>query len=136
MGSDDLLSLSLPADPESVAVARQAVARRAEQIGFGEPTVGDLKTVVSEACGNVVRHAYAGADEPGPLEVEMSRQDDTLQVIVRDQGCGMRPRPDGARSGLRMGLLLIGALSSCFQLASARERGTKLTIRLPLPRAA
>jgi serine/threonine-protein kinase RsbW len=136
MGPDDLLSLSLPADPESVAVARRAVARRAEQSGFGEPVVGDLKTVVSEACGNVVRHAYADADRPGSLEVEMCREGDALRVVVRDRGCGMQPRRNDAPSSLQMGLLLIGALSSCFQLASARERGTTLTMKLPLPRTA
>ena len=31
--------------------------------------VADLKTVVTEACTNVIIHAYRGDDGPGPLEV-------------------------------------------------------------------
>ena len=33
-----------------------------------EPGLADLKTVVTEACMNVVVHAYQG--QPGPLTVE------------------------------------------------------------------
>ena len=40
----------------------------AEEIGMDAPGVADLKTVVTEACMNVVVHAYGG--DPGPLSVE------------------------------------------------------------------
>ena len=51
--------------------------------------VADLKTVVTEACMNVVVHAYE--DEPGPLEVSAYRDGDALVVTVRDRGAGIRP---------------------------------------------
>src|SRR5699024_6191551 len=66
---DDTLRLELPALSENVARVRSAVAERAEAYGLAAALVADLKTVVSEACANVVLHAYAGAAEPGPLEV-------------------------------------------------------------------
>ncbi len=48
---------------------RHALAGLADRIGMDEPGIADLKTVVTEACMNVVVHAYP-ADEPGLLEVE------------------------------------------------------------------
>ena len=59
--SDDQsgLLITLPGRPENVAVVRHAVAGLAEQIGMDEPGIADLKTVVTEACMNVVVHAYA-----------------------------------------------------------------------------
>ena len=56
-----------PARAENVIVVRQAVAGLGEALGLTDQRVDDLKTVVSEACNNVVLHAYEG--EPGPLDV-------------------------------------------------------------------
>ena len=54
------LQMSLPARAENVAVVRHALAGLAERIGMDEPGIADLKTVVTEACMNVVVHAYPG----------------------------------------------------------------------------
>ena len=52
------LQIRLPAKAENVAVVRHALAGLAEEIGMDEAGVADLKTVVTEACMNVVVHAY------------------------------------------------------------------------------
>ena len=39
-------------------MVRHALAGLAEEIGMDETGVADLKTVVTEACMNVVVHAY------------------------------------------------------------------------------
>jgi anti-sigma regulatory factor (Ser/Thr protein kinase) len=100
---------------------------------MASPVIADLKTVVSEACANVVLHAYDGAADPGPLEVEMARERARVRVVVRDRGIGIRPQPKNTHASLRMGLLLIGAISTCFQLRSSRDRGTELSMKLALP---
>ncbi len=128
MQTQEPLRLALAAEPENVAVVREAVAEHAEQIGVAGVGIDDLKTVVSEACGNVVRHAYPTPGE-GFLEVEMLEQDASIKLVVRDYGAGIRPGPIDP-GGLRMGLLLIGALSSSFSLFSARGQGTELTVTL------
>lgn len=130
---DDTLRLELPALPENVALVRSAVVERAEAYGLAPAVVADLKTVVSEACANVVLHAYAGAAEPGPLEVEMSREAKSVKLVVRDRGAGIRPQPKNPHVSLKMGLLLIGALVSSFQLRSAHDLGTELSMDLALP---
>ena len=58
------LQMVLPAKSENVAVIRHALAGLAEEIGMDEPGLADLKTVVTEACMNVVVHAYQGAARP------------------------------------------------------------------------
>lgn len=124
------LSITLPARSENVAVVRHAVAGLAEELGMREPAVGDLKTVVTEACMNVVVHAYEG--EPGPLEVEAIPNDSELTVIVRDFGSGIRPQPEDERPSLRIGLTLIAALSSSFEISGGLNQGTRITMRMPL----
>src|SRR4051795_1160835 len=90
------LEMSLPARAENVAVVRHALAGLAEEIGMDAPGVADLKTVVTEACMNVVVHAYEG--EPGPLNIEAKPGEDGLTVTVRDSGIGIRPRPEVEQS--------------------------------------
>ena len=120
----------LPARSENVAVIRHALAGLAEEIGMDEPGLADLKTVVTEACMNVVVHAYDG--RPGPLSVEAKPDEDGLTVVVRDEGIGIRPQADPARDSLRLGLSLIAALSSSFSISGGLDRGTEITMRVPL----
>jgi Histidine kinase-like ATPase domain len=96
-----------------------------------EPSLADLKTVVTEACMNVVVHAYPG-QENGPLEVEVASELDGITVVVRDHGGGIRPRPDVERPSLRIGLTLIAALSSSFEISGGADRGTEIRMHLPL----
>ena len=123
--------MSLPARAENVAVVRHALAGLADRIGMDEPGIADLKTVVTEACMNVVVHAYP-ADEPGLLEVEATPELDGLTIAVRDYGMGIRPRPDVDRPSLRIGLTLIAALSKSFEIKGGVDRGTEIRMHLPL----
>jgi serine/threonine-protein kinase RsbW len=120
----------LPARSENVAVVRHALAGLAEEIGMDEGGVADLKTVVTEACMNVVVHAYRG--EPGPLSVEAEPDAEGLTVIVRDEGVGIRPEADIEHSSLRLGLSMIAALSSSFKISGGLDHGTEVTMRVPL----
>src|SRR5882757_7464390 len=123
--------MSLPAKAENVAVVRQAIAGRAERIGMDEAAIADLKTVVTEACMNVVVHADP-EDETGLLEIEAVPDLDGLTMAVRDFGRGISPRPGVDRPSLRIGLALIAALSSSFEISGGVERGTEIRMHVPL----
>jgi len=125
--------MSLPAKAENVAVVRHALAGLAERIGMDEAGVADLKTVVTEACMNVVVHAYPEG-QPGPLEIEAAPDLDGLTVVIRDYGLGIRPRSAEGdhRPSLRIGLTLIAALSSSFEIKGGVDRGTEIRMHLPL----
>jgi anti-sigma regulatory factor (Ser/Thr protein kinase) len=129
MQNDDRLHIALPAQAGSLPVARRAIGAHAEKLGIASGGVADLKTVVSEACANVVRHAYEGQDEPGTLEVDLNPEARELSMVVRDFGGGIRPWPSGDVPSLRLGLPIIGALSSSFHLVSVLSQGTEITIR-------
>jgi anti-sigma regulatory factor (Ser/Thr protein kinase) len=126
------LSFRLPAEPQNVGRARDEVARCAETLGLPPEAVDDLKTIVSEACANIVRHAYPEGAAERPMEVELDRDEGDLKVVIRDSGSGIRP-PTGKRpSSLRLGFILIGSLADCLQLRSERGRGTELLLKVPL----
>lgn len=111
-------------------MVRHALAGLAEQVGMDEAGVADLKTVVTEACMNVVVHAYRG--DPGPLSVEAEPDPEGLTVVVRDEGVGIRPEADIEHSSLRLGLAMIAALSSSFKISGGLDQGTEVTMRIPL----
>ena len=109
------LQLKLPARAENVAVVRHAFGGFAEVLRVDEQTLADIKLAVTEACTNVVIHAY-DSDEPGSLEVEATIDDSRLMVVIRDSGRGIVPRPDSP--GLGLGLPLIATLSESLELGT------------------
>jgi serine/threonine-protein kinase RsbW len=111
------LRIRLPAKPENVAVVRQALTGLGDAYELDPDFLSDIRTAVTEACNNVVIHAYPG-DEPGLLEVEADPGNgDSVDVLVRDYGAGLQPNtvPSGERS-LGLGLPLIAALSRQFEI--------------------
>jgi serine/threonine-protein kinase RsbW len=125
--NDGGLELTLPATAENVIVVRQAIAGVAEALGLDPSRIADLKTVVTEACNNVVLHAYEG--DPGPLQVTAEPGDDQLIVEVADQGHGFRPRASEGDASLGLGLPLIAALSDSFEISGGAGHGSRTTIR-------
>src|SRR3954447_14316840 len=84
------IRLTLPARAENVALVRHVVGALAEAVHLSPAVVEDVKLAVTEACTNVVRHAYAGRE--GALEVEVEpTQDESLTVVVTDHGRGLQP---------------------------------------------
>jgi serine/threonine-protein kinase RsbW len=124
------LQMRLPAKAENVAVVRHALAGLAEEIGMDEPGLADLKTVVTEACMNVVVHAYP--DGLGPLVIEAEPDSEGLTVVVSDSGSGISPQAESERASLKLGLSLIAALSSSFSISGGLDRGTEVMMRVPL----
>jgi serine/threonine-protein kinase RsbW len=121
-GASDV-RLTLPARPENVAVVRHVLGAFAEALRLPDPVIEDMRLAVTEACTNVVRHAYADG-EPGPVEILIRPVGDTLQVIVSDRGRGIGPSGDTAGPGL--GLPLIAALAHELEIAPAGEAGSRL----------
>jgi serine/threonine-protein kinase RsbW len=121
------LRLTLPATAENVMVVRQAVAGLGEALGLSGPRIADLKTVVTEACNNVVLHAYE--DESGPLEVTAEPGQGELEIVIADEGKGFRPRANASGPSLGLGLPLIAALSDSFEISGGAGQGSRTTIR-------
>ena len=122
---DSDVRLTLPARPENVAVVRHVLGAFAEALHLPADVVEDMRLAVTEACTNVVRHAYDDV-EPGPLEIVIRPAGEVLDVIVSDRGRGIGPSPDTAGPGL--GLPLIAALVHSLEIQHAPRAGSRLAM--------
>ncbi len=89
----------------------------------------DVNTAVTEACNNVVAHAYEGGE--GPLEVNVYAGIDVLAVTVLDHGVGMPATDERERdSGYGgLGLAVIDSLSREVEFAEPVGGGTEVRMR-------
>jgi anti-sigma regulatory factor (Ser/Thr protein kinase) len=128
--------LTMPARAEGVAVVRQALAGMADALDFDAAVLADMKMAVSEACTNVVVHAYGDSD--GQLEVEMAASDVGLTIRVRDHGRGIQPQVNQSREvpALGLGLPLMAALSDSFEVQGGAGQGTEVRMTFTYAREA
>ncbi len=119
----------MAAEPSSVRLVRSEIMR-----WFGELNQADdrlaasIAVAVSEAVGNVVRHAYPGASA-GRVEVEAQLEDSTIVVSVSDGGTGMTAGVSREHNG--MGLPVIGRLADGVTVVSD-DGGTRLSMRFDM----
>jgi serine/threonine-protein kinase RsbW len=117
--------LTMPARPENVAVIRHVLGAFAEALRLPATLVEDMRLAVTEACTNVVRHAYRDG-EPGPIDVTIRPGGGRLDLVVADRGRGIGPSPDTSGPGL--GLPLITALADSVDFRHAPTRGSRLAM--------
>jgi serine/threonine-protein kinase RsbW len=126
------IELELPARAANIAVVRHAFGALGEAFAVDEETLSNIRLAVTEACTNVVVHAYPD-DHEGPLEVHATLRDEKLEVVVRDKGLGIAPRADS--TGLGLGLPLIASLTESVQLGRGEDERTEVRMTFPLPHA-
>ena len=122
------LELTLPARAENVAVVRHAVGGLGEVLEVDDQTLSDIKLAVTEACTNVVVHAYAESE--GPMGLRASIDDRRLLLVVTDRGRGIVPRPDSP--GLGLGLPLIATLAESLELGTGELEETEVRMTFDL----
>src|SRR3954462_5835857 len=122
------LELTLPARPENVAVARHAIGGVAGVVAGPDQTLADVKLAVTEACTNVVVHAYPNGE--GPMGLRATVRDAVLRVVVVDEGRGILPRADSPGPGL--GLPPIASLAESLEVGTGTndETEVRMTFRL------
>ena len=125
-----VLRLELEARAENVSVVRHRLADCLAGTPLGGEDVCDVLLAVTEACANVVVHAYA--EEVGTLEVVAWQRRGELQVVVRDRGSGMRPRVDSP--GLGLGLPVMMALAASVAIRPAGGGGTEVALTFRIDR--
>src|SRR5689334_25019609 len=122
------LEITLPARAENVAVVRHAVGGLDEGLEVDDQTLSDIKLAVTEACTNVVVHAYPEAE--GPMGLRASIDGRSLSLVVVDRGRGIVPRPDSP--GLGLGLPLIATLAESLELGTGRSEETQVRMTFDL----
>jgi serine/threonine-protein kinase RsbW len=84
---DSVVHLRFPAKPDYLLLARLALSGLARELPLGDEVLADLKLALTEACGNAVRHAYAGGD--GDVSVVFTVDDSRVLMTVEDSGDGI-----------------------------------------------
>jgi serine/threonine-protein kinase RsbW len=126
----ETVELRLEAHAENLALARLALSGVAANVGASREIVSDLKLAVTEACTNVVKHAY-GPDEVGEIVVRYTVEPGAITVEVEDSGGGFQPEvPSPAEASLNgnrhgMGLMIIRVLSDELDISSSTS-GTRV----------
>jgi anti-sigma regulatory factor (Ser/Thr protein kinase) len=115
--------LQLESRPENVALVRSALSSLGEALSFSEQLVSDLKTAISEACNNIVLHAYE--ERTGPMVVTVDCSADRLDVLVRDHGEGFQ-RLAVTEDRMGLGLAVMSALADRVEFRSPRDGGTEV----------
>lgn len=133
--------LNLPGTPENVVLVREMLSGVAEAAGLDDGCLNDIRTAVTEACNNVVLHAYEG--EQGPLEVELCIVEDAVWVLVRDEGRGVSAERDLGVSAARdlllastdgIGLHVIDTLADKVEFKNVVGGGTEVRMKFATPR--
>src|SRR6478609_2060052 len=119
------VKLTLPARPENVSVIRHVLGAFAEALHLDDELVEDLRLAVTEACTNVVRHAYP-PDQAGPVEISIQPLEEYVSVIVSDHGRGIGTSSDTTGPGL--GLPLIAAIADVVDLQHVPGGGSRVAM--------
>jgi serine/threonine-protein kinase RsbW len=124
--------LTLDARPENLALTRLALAGVAANAGAPRDVVADLKLAVTEACTNVIQHAYGDDGSVGSIVVRYRGEPGVVSIQVEDSGSGFEPggvpettERNGAGNG--MGLMIIRVLTDELEISDTGS-GTRLTL--------
>jgi len=128
--------LSLPARPENVALVRHVMGAFGDAFQIPADTMDDVRLAVTEACTNVVRHAYD--DYEGLIDVHVRPLSDRLEVTVADTGRGIAASTD--REGPGFGLPMIATLADRLEIDRTVHAGSRVAmsfnrVRVPLQAA-
>lgn len=116
------MGLHLESRPQTLTIVRGILGGLAEVLAIDPELLDDLKTAVSEACNNVVLHAYDGA--PGPMRIRMFADPEHLRVTVEDDGVGLAPGGRGPDEPFGIGVSVIRALTEDVQFGPGSDGGT------------
>jgi anti-sigma regulatory factor (Ser/Thr protein kinase) len=96
--NDSHISLTLPAEPGSLAQLRRRLARFLHATGASEVDQYEITLTICEAAGNAIEHAYGPGDATYEVEVDFDRGE--LTASVRDTGSWRKKRGEHRGRGL------------------------------------
>jgi serine/threonine-protein kinase RsbW len=118
-----MVRLELASKPASPTLVRALLSGLGTALVWDRELVADLKTAVSEACNNVVMHAYG--TEIGKLVVRVDVEGEWIEVVVCDEGEGLHG-VSVSEDHLRVGLPVISSLAERVDLVKPPGGGTEV----------
>ncbi len=138
---EQLVEIQLPNILGAEKAAIKKAVTIAEKMGFSKDRIEDLKTAIAEACINAIEHGNK-FDENTKVEVTLSADNTSLQVVVHDEGDGVEPKKipqnrvdsDGLPRRRGHGVSLISNLVSDFSIENKTGKGTNVKMVIHLNR--
>lgn len=124
--TEEVLDLTLPAEPESVRTARHRLRRWLDRCGAGADLTADLLLAANEACTNAVVHAY-GPQGRDTFRVTAGQQGGRVLIRVADHGSWRTPRGSEGGRGLNLIEQLVDSLD-----VEHTSGGTTVTMKTAL----
>lgn len=126
-----VFSLALPREEASVPVVRQLCRSSLQNIGAMPECVSDIELALTEACTNVLRHAFDSHEE---YRVDIRLDDKKCSIAVIDEGRGFDhsnlAKGEEAAMGDEggRGIQLMRALVDKVNFTSEPEQGTMVRL--------
>ena len=105
-------------------MVRHVMGAFADAFDIPHDTMADVRLAVTEACTNVVRHAYG--EREGAIDVHVRPLPDRLEVTVADTGRGIAPSTDHAGPGY--GLPMIATLADRLEIDRTVHAGSRIAM--------
>ncbi len=77
------VTLRIAAELNNLAAVRRFVQETAAALGASTAATDNLVLAVDESATNIIEHGYRG--QPGEIEIEIGRAEDTVVIHLRDQ---------------------------------------------------
>jgi serine/threonine-protein kinase RsbW len=134
---NSFIRLTIPARAEYIDIVRLTLFGIANKAGFSYEEIEDMKVAVTEACTNVVLHAYSNA-QPGVVDISFELEHEGLSIRIKDEGESFKYEPELRKSDSLhdkkleevtaggLGLFLMHALMDKVEVFS--ERGTEVIL--------
>ena len=134
------IELKIPALAEFVGVARLAMSGIATRMNFTIDEIEDIKISISEACTNVIQHAYGDNVDPTKdiIDIKVYIIEDNLEIEVTDFGKGFdvsivgtkeQRKKSKQKMGLGLGLTFIQSLMDHADFQSSEGKGTTIQMK-------
>jgi len=136
---EQLLELHLPNILGAEKEAIKKAVTIAEKMGFARDRIEDLKTALAEACINAIEHGNK-FDQNKKVKVTLAANNNSLEVIVHDEGDGIDPkkipkkrvRDDGLPCRRGYGVFLISNLMNEFYFEKNPGKGNNVKMLMHL----
>jgi serine/threonine-protein kinase RsbW len=124
--------LALDSRIQEITRARQWISAHARAAGFSDTEVRNLGLALSEACANVIKHAYHGQPNH-PIELHLTVDEARVELAIRDRGTKFNltsyqpPDLDEPQEG-GYGIFIIRSLMDEVEYDTSAEQGTTLRL--------
>ena len=125
-------NLTIPSQGEYLSQVRAWLIDPATRAHLSPEELGDVHLAVTEACANIIEHAYGGRSDR-TIFLTATARDDRLSVTIRDTGERFDPssvrRPDleEPREG-GYGMYLMDTVMDSVDYDHSAAAGTRLTL--------